>query len=485
MENPFYLLKNMTINLSKTGIYIFDYIINIFLLSFITYIFQNKEYIKKYILKWNEKFFFKKNYVEIIIEAQNNVIDKGNMKINKLNYSKIFQAVIYYIKEVKPKDIYSKIEPDKFDKENKYSFDLFIPNQSKSFILEDNKKIECITQIFEDYDIFQENNKKNVRKSHIIKIFSKSEFTTINDLEEFIEKCLNGYKKYLNDKVNQNIYYFCYNDSEENGELLNYSEKIFITHKTFSSIFFEEKDKYINSLHFFLNNKDWYIKKGIPYHYGILLHGYPGCGKTSIIKATLEYTKRNAFVIPLNRVHTCGELINIFYQAEINGKNIPMDKRIYIFEDFDCLCDIVNERDNDIINEHKIKNDYEIFKKIDNIIIKENNIPTDKLTLSCLLNIFDGILETPGRIIILTSNYPEKIDKALLRPGRIDINIELKKASQLIIKQILSFFYDRDLEDLKEISFKDYMLTPATVMNICQNNIHDMNKAILELKKIE
>ena len=483
MENPFYLLKNMIINISKTGIPIFDYIINFLLLSFITYIFQNKEYIKKYILKLTDYFFYKSKYVEIIIEAQNNVIDRGNIKINKLNYSKIFQAITYYIKELKPKDVYSKIEPDKdkYDKENKYAFDIFIPNQNKSFILDNYKKIECITQIYEDYDFLDE-NKKNVKKSHTIKIFSKNDNTTMNDLEEFIERCVNIYNKYLIDKVNKNIYYFCYNYSEDNGELLNYSEKSFITHKTFSSIFFEDKDKYMNGLNFFLNNKDWYIKKGIPYHYGILLHGHPGCGKTSIIKATLEYTKRNAFVIPLNRVNTCGELINIFYQVEINGKSIPMDKRIYIFEDFDCLCDIINDRETEYIEpQKKIKNDFEILSNFDNIIIKENNIPSDKLTLSCLLNIFDGILETPGRIIILTSNFPERIDKALLRPGRIDLNIELKKASSLIIKEILSFFYDKDIENLKEISFKDYMITPATVMNICLNNINNIDNTIYNI----
>ena len=480
MENPFYLLKNMIINLFKTGIPVFDYIINFFLLSFITYIFQNKIYIKKSILKLNDYIFVKNNYVEILIEAQCNIIDKGNFKINKLNYSKIFQAITYYIKEFKPKDVYSKIEPD--DRENKYLFDIFIPNQNKSFILDDNKKIECIMKINEDYNNSFEENKRDIKKSHIIKIFSKNKNTKIDDLEEFIENCLHIYKKYLNNKLNKNIYYFCYNDSEENGELLNYSEKIFITYKTFSSIFFEEKMKYMNNLDFFLNNKDWYIKKGIPYHYGILLHGHPGCGKTSIIKATLEYTKRNAFYIPLNRVNTCGELINIFFQNEINGKNIPMDKRIYIFEDFDCLCDIVKDREND---ELKTKNNFEILSKLDNIIIKENNIPSDKLTLSCLLNILDGILETPGRIIILTSNYPEKIDKALLRPGRIDMNIELKKASSLIIKQILSFFYDSSIENLKEVSFKDYIITPAKVMNICLNNMNDIDNAVIELKKID
>jgi ATP-dependent 26S proteasome regulatory subunit len=109
---------------------------------------------------------------------------------------------------------------------------------------------------------------------------------------------------------------------------------------------------------------------------------------------------------------------------------------------------------------------------------------SDSINLSCLLNIFDGILETPGRIIILTSNYPDKIDKALLRPGRIDTNIELKKASATIVKEILQSFYDISIEKIEELSQNkiiDYVLTPAEVMNICQNNIFDFENTIKKL----
>jgi chaperone BCS1 len=221
----------------------------------------------------------------------------------------------------------------------------------------------------------------------------------------------------------------------------------------------------------------------MPNHYGILLHGTPGCGKTSIIKATLEYTKRHAIVIPLNRVKTCGELETIFFKSEINSKNIPTDKRIYIFEDIDCVCDVIKERssNNDNINDsdEKIKSDLDLLFKLTNSTdFKKCNNPEDKLNLSCILNIFDGILETPGRIIILTSNYPDKIDKALLRPGRIDVNIELKKASSSIIKDILSEFYDVNHELINEKDLIDYVLSPAEIMNICLNNINNIDKCI-------
>ena len=173
-----------------------------------------------------------------------------------------------------------------------------------------------------------------------------------------------------------------------------------------------------------MNNQEWYKNKGIPHHLGILLHGNPGCGKTSIIKATLEYTGRHAFVIPLNRVKTCGELENIFYSETVDDINIPINKRIYIFEDVDCISNIVfdrknkknNDDDTDSSDDDLSSNNDIINKEIINLI--KNNKKTsfkhnDKLNLSCLLNILDGIIETPGRIIIMTTNYPEKLDKSL------------------------------------------------------------------------
>merc|ERR1711939_932024 len=44
----------------------------------------------------------------------------------------------------------------------------------------------------------------------------------------------------------------------------------------------------------------------------------------------------------------------------------------------------------------------------------------DKLNLSGLLNVLDGVVDTPERIVVMTTNHPEFLDPALIRPGRID-----------------------------------------------------------------
>ena len=82
--------------------------------------------------------------------------------------------------------------------------------------------------------------------------------------------------------------------------------------------------------------------------------------------------------------------------------------------------------------------------------VKLINAQSDAINLSCFLNILDGIIELHGVMIIMTTNHPEKIDEALIRPGRFDFKYEFKKASKKIIKEMLEFKFE--LSKLKNIS---------------------------------
>lgn len=134
---------------------------------------------------------------------------------------------------------------------------------------------------------------------------------------------------------------------------------------------------------------------------------------------------------------------------------IPIDKRIYVFEDVDChddennlVLDRAQKEKNDKVELEKrepqpqlVTTKTQVYKAADNATV-ENTPPQEKLTLSGLLNIMDGILETPGRIIIMTSNYPERLDGALIRPGRIDLKIEFPYCDAMMIIDLIENFYD-------------------------------------------
>ena len=98
---------------------------------------------------------------------------------------------------------------------------------------------------------------------------------------------------------------------------------------------------------------------------------------------------------------------------------------------------------------------------------KSNN---DKITLSFILNTIDGLRETPGRILIITSNNYNSLDPALTRPGRIDITLEMKNATIDTIKEMYNHYY-KDFIDIEiENQLTDYKISPAKVVNLRLEN---------------
>merc|ERR1719384_3032034 len=69
----------------------------------------------------------------------------------------------------------------------------------------------------------------------------------------------------------------------------------------------------------------------------------------------------------------------------------------------------------------------------------------DKLNLSGLLNVLDGVVDTPERILIMTTNPPEQLDPALIRPGRIDKKILLGFMSPLHAERMVEHYFQREL----------------------------------------
>jgi ATP-dependent 26S proteasome regulatory subunit len=102
------------------------------------------------------------------------------------------------------------------------------------------------------------------------------------------------------------------------------------------------------------------------------------------------------------------------------------------------------------------------------IIGDDKTIPKDPLTLSFLLNLIDGIIEQPSRILIMTTNHPEQIDPALLRPGRVDIKQEFKRCTKPIIKEMIEFFFNQESQ-IDASQLRDYAYSPAEIISVCMS----------------
>ncbi len=116
---------------------------------------------------------------------------------------------------------------------------------------------------------------------------------------------------------------------------------------------------------------------------------------------------------------------------------------------------------------------------------RDEEVVDDELDLATLLNVLDGVRETPGRILILSTNYPERLDEALLRPGRFDIILEFAKHSVDVLRRHMENFYDCALtqEQIDELRAGNVggKWTPAEVSQILFKHLGDVGAAIREL----
>ncbi len=128
-----------------------------------------------------------------------------------------------------------------------------------------------------------------------------------------------------------------------------------------------------------------------------------------------------------------------------------------------------NNMEKTIKMQNKLLN--KIAKKINNeheesIIVDFDKNKDDKITLSFILNIIDGIRETSGRILIITSNNYESLDPALVRPGRIDMTLEMKNATIDTIKEMYNHYYQDILDETIEEKLRDFVVSPAKLVNL-------------------
>ena len=465
---------------------------------------------------------------EYITRTDNLFSDRFYAFWHHINKSAEYNKSVYSLKEYantcSDEDNYdynrSNIKNEEKSRSKKMN-DIFVINQYRSFNLE--RDIYCKV-LFENTNY--DNNEKNRKlETENITIYIYSYKKSVNQLRYYIDsitkkfihdiESLRNNKKYIYTYLGKNDNDRYSRDSWDNERAyINYWEECeFTSNRNFKNLFFKDKDCLIDKLEYFTKNKDWYDKEGHPYTLGIGLHGPPGTGKTSVIKCIANKLDRHVIIIPLSKIKTQREFNNSYFEKIYNRFNnsIDFDDKIIVFEDIDCMADIVKNRQEKKCDNKNLKNIDNIETNINNQNILLNNLSNkidslgnndiksdsvminindksdnDKITLSYILNIIDGIRETPGRILIMTSNDYNSLDPALIRPGRIDITLEMKNADKNIIRDMYKYFYNEDINNESLNKFVDYSISPAKIVNIRlqSNSKEEFIKLLLETQNI-
>lgn len=192
----------------------------------------------------------------------------------------------------------------------------------------------------------------------------------------------------------------------------------------------------------FINIPTWYTNRGIPYRRGYLLYGPPGCGKSSFITALAGELEFSICVLNLSERGLTDDRLNHLLST-------APEQSIILLEDIDAA--FVSRKET-----KEVKGAYDGLSRV---------------TFSGLLNCLDGVASTEARIVFMTTNYLDRLDAALIRPGRVDVKEFIDYCSQVQLERMYRNFYPDETSEqangfARAVQTNDKVVSPAMVQGL-------------------
>ncbi|OAQ62556.1 BCS1 protein precursor [Purpureocillium lilacinum] len=283
----------------------------------------------------------------------------------------------------------------------------------------------------------------------------ESNFQSMSEREELVLLCFGRNPGIIKDLLSEARQAYMKRDEQKTliyrGNFQDTSWKRCMSrlNRALSTVFLDGKSRQdlLNDARDYLDpeTQRWYANRGIPYRRGYLFHGPPGTGKSSLSLALAALFRLKIYIVSLSSALASEEKIMTLFNE------LPV-RCIVLLEDID-TAGLAHTREESSAQKSHVTNgrpdSHDGQQQAD-----AGSIPTANKTLSLsgLLNILDGVAAQEGRILIMTTNYIDKLDKALIRPGRVDKIIPFGLADRDIASSIFRAIYAPFENELTDIS---------------------------------
>lgn len=233
----------------------------------------------------------------------------------------------------------------------------------------------------------------------------------------------------------------------------------------------------------FVDRCDYYARVGRPWKRGYLLHGPPGTGKTSLIAAIANLLEFDVYDLELTAVHSNTVLRRLL------ASTTP--KSIVVIEDADCSLDLSDRKKNKQAEKYAKTGEAE-----EEPTPASDSFGLSTVSLSGVLNFVDGLWSSSvgERLMILTTNHPERLDPAMLRPGRMDRKIHLSycgpAAFRVLARNYLEAGEEHPRMEEADALLREVEMTPADVAEVfmrCdaegEGTDAAMDKVVMEMRR--